>query len=262
METWGDKPKSQVDNSLIDDAIAAAIAAHKADPDAHLEVGESLQSHKASEVIDHLARSIVSDKLEDWIEINAIGNMSRDDFHWFTIFESLDGFSVNGSVSAYSNGVYFETTADNDNSCSLAKIVDYFFIPLTWSKNRRIRTMLFLDWITSQEIWLFTGTDIGAAEHIGFKILNGTLYGTVGNGDNESALNCGSISSDNHSFEVIFTAGVSCEFIVDGVSKGTITTNLPTGEAGAGNLCTIYIQTKTTAIRYMTVFGWDLWQAS
>jgi len=42
METWGDKPKSQVDNSLIDDAIAAAIADHESDPDSHLEVGESL----------------------------------------------------------------------------------------------------------------------------------------------------------------------------------------------------------------------------
>jgi hypothetical protein len=63
------------------------IATHEADPDAHLETGESLQSHKASEIIDHLARSIVRDKLE---------------FDRYTIdcdFQSIDSWSISGAVS-------------------------------------------------------------------------------------------------------------------------------------------------------------------
>ncbi|MFA7662625.1 MAG: hypothetical protein WCX88_01790 [Patescibacteria group bacterium] len=65
IDIWGDKPKSQVDPTTVDQEIAALIAAHEADENAHLEVGESLQSHKASEIIDHLAKSIVEDKLDD-----------------------------------------------------------------------------------------------------------------------------------------------------------------------------------------------------
>jgi hypothetical protein len=84
METWGDKPKSQVDNSLIDDAIAAAIADHESDPDSHLEVGESLQSHKASEIIDHVAGSIVADK------------SSAFQRNFQTVFESIDGWEKSG----------------------------------------------------------------------------------------------------------------------------------------------------------------------
>lgn len=65
IDTWGDKPKSQIDNSTVDEEIDAKIDDHLADPDAHLEAGQSLQSHKASEIIDHLAKSIVEDKIDD-----------------------------------------------------------------------------------------------------------------------------------------------------------------------------------------------------
>lgn len=62
---WGDKPKSAVDPSTVDQEIDLKIQDHLDDPDAHLEVGQSLQSHKASEIIDHLARSIVTDKIKE-----------------------------------------------------------------------------------------------------------------------------------------------------------------------------------------------------
>jgi hypothetical protein len=65
MDTWGMLPKSQINPSTVDEEIAALVAVHEADPDAHLEVGESLQSHKASEIIDHIAKSIVEDKIDD-----------------------------------------------------------------------------------------------------------------------------------------------------------------------------------------------------
>ena len=63
MDVWGDLPKSQVDPATIDDEIDTKIDTHLADPDAHLETGQSLQSHKASEIIDHVVGSVLSDKL-------------------------------------------------------------------------------------------------------------------------------------------------------------------------------------------------------
>lgn len=63
LPNWGMLEKSQVDDQTVDEAVAAAITAHLDDEAAHVGVGQSLQSHAASVIIDHLASSIVEDKL-------------------------------------------------------------------------------------------------------------------------------------------------------------------------------------------------------
>lgn len=60
---WAGLERSTVDPTTIDAAIAEAIVAHDDDPEAHLGPEQSLQSHRASEIIDHLAESVVNDKL-------------------------------------------------------------------------------------------------------------------------------------------------------------------------------------------------------
>lgn len=65
VETWGTMPKAQDDDETIDEAIVRLISAHNDASDSHLGAGGSLQSHAASEVIDHLADSIITDKLLD-----------------------------------------------------------------------------------------------------------------------------------------------------------------------------------------------------
>ncbi len=64
MDTWGSLPKTQDSNTTIDQEIDAKITAHLADADAHLDVGGSLQSHRASEIMDHLAESVLNDKIQ------------------------------------------------------------------------------------------------------------------------------------------------------------------------------------------------------
>lgn len=60
---WGNLNRALNDETLIDEAIQEAVAAHNDDPDAHLEADQSLQSHRAAEIIDHLAESVVNDKI-------------------------------------------------------------------------------------------------------------------------------------------------------------------------------------------------------
>jgi len=62
---WGMLQKAQDDSETIEQAIARLIAEHNTNEEAHLGVGQSLQSHKASEIIDHLAQSVVADKVKD-----------------------------------------------------------------------------------------------------------------------------------------------------------------------------------------------------
>lgn len=61
--TWGALLKSQVDNETIEQAIARLIEGHNNDAEAHIAELQSLFDHKNSEIIDHLAESIVTDKL-------------------------------------------------------------------------------------------------------------------------------------------------------------------------------------------------------
>lgn len=60
---WGTLNRALNDPTLIDEAIGQAVAAHNDDPDAHLGDEQSLQSHRAAEIIDHLAESVVNDKI-------------------------------------------------------------------------------------------------------------------------------------------------------------------------------------------------------
>ena len=63
--TWGNLLKSQISAEKIEEAILRMIQDHEDDPNAHLETGESLYSHKASEIIDHIVASIIADKIKD-----------------------------------------------------------------------------------------------------------------------------------------------------------------------------------------------------
>lgn len=65
VATWGLLAKSLVDNEKIEEAIARLILEHNEDETSHLGSGQSLQSHKASEIIDHLASSIIEDKIKN-----------------------------------------------------------------------------------------------------------------------------------------------------------------------------------------------------
>lgn len=60
---WGNLAKTNSDNTLIDEAIAAAMTSHNNDPESHMADGQALKSHRAAEIIDHVAESIVNDKI-------------------------------------------------------------------------------------------------------------------------------------------------------------------------------------------------------
>ncbi len=88
LPPWGTLPKASDDPTVIDAAIAAAISAHNDNPDSHLGAGQSLQSHRASEIIDHLASSVVADKFTD-----------RQMMFLFN-FETLDDWTVSAFLSS------------------------------------------------------------------------------------------------------------------------------------------------------------------
>lgn len=62
---WGALKKASTDETTIEERIAEMITDHDNDPSAHLGETGALQSHKASEIIDHAALSIITDKIAE-----------------------------------------------------------------------------------------------------------------------------------------------------------------------------------------------------
>lgn len=61
---WGNMAKDLNSNQTIPQAIAEAVTVHNDDPDAHIGPTRALESHRAAEIIDHRAESIVNDKIK------------------------------------------------------------------------------------------------------------------------------------------------------------------------------------------------------
>jgi hypothetical protein len=169
---WGNLPKSQVDDETVEGAIDRLVQAHDDDENAHIEVGQSLQSHKASEIIDHAARSIVTDKLY------------KDRFILDTHFAGIDGWQKTAGVACPMVGeVDIVTTAVNGNTQIFnTQNPDIDQDPVATDRHPYWLTSLKISQNTSQEIYLGQIID-NAGGGYGFKIVNGTIYTVWMDGD-------------------------------------------------------------------------------
>lgn len=68
---WEGLPKSQDDDQTIAEAIAAAMADHNADPDAHMGDSGSVQSHRSADVLDHPDLSVQASNIT--IDVHGVG---------------------------------------------------------------------------------------------------------------------------------------------------------------------------------------------
>lgn len=109
---WAGLERATNDPTTIDQAIAEGVAAHNDDPDAHLGPGQALESHRAAEIIDHLAESVVNDKIARQARryIAIVDPNSESDFD--TVQGAIDyAASVGGGDIYVTPGVH-ELTAD------------------------------------------------------------------------------------------------------------------------------------------------------
>ena len=194
------------------------------------------------------------------------GNLERKDIHWLTYFESKDGFEAvidnDGYVTVWGGHIKIGSGTISGNETYFRKYHDYGAVIMTWNKNRTIKTKVYFASNTNQTIWITSGED-GVGPHIGFKVLNDVLYGTVEDTIAESTLNCGNISAGTaYELKIVFETGSKATFYVDGVDKGNITTNLPSGIQSSGYLIWLSIKTGEAVAKEIRLSYWDFWQAS
>ena len=194
---WGQLHKAQDDEETIEEAIVRLIAVHEADSGAHTGSGESLETHKTQEVVDHPADSIVPDKF------------SQKENVLQTLFETLDPWSTQGTIG---NGlgvmqitVFGDGAADkysyNEDLGFTQDDTDYTILNNLWqvdfnySDNLNVADFIFGLGVTDS----FTPSNLCLC----FKIVNGVLSSGYGNDSTVSWVSHGAISeSERHTVRI------------------------------------------------------------
>jgi len=155
--------------------------------------------------------------------------------NWLPAGMVSNGISGSGSFEWFSDAVRNRTGTTSASYAQLKKIARGLSYAYSWDKKRLFGVYVYFGSYSAQNIHIVSGQcpTTGAANtnyHIGFKLINGTLYGTVADGTTESVLQIETLTAAAfRRLECVLTPGTECRFYVDGVDKGAITTNLPTG---------------------------------
>lgn len=244
---WGLLEKSQVDPQKIEEAITEKVGEHNADEAAHLAAGQSLQSHKASEIIDHIARSVVRDKL-------GFDRFSIDEH-----FSTIDAWSKSAGVVLDNIAQMSLTTTAVTNNRQQAYITpgDSQEDAASSQQNPNWETRVQFAYNTSQEIYIIQG-DLDAPAGWGFKVVNGTMYAVwIDNASAEQTFSLGAISL-NHFYRLRceLILGTSLKWYVDDELVHTETTFTLSNSMV---FMWYSIKTTTTASRIMYVqnLHWD-----
>jgi hypothetical protein len=231
--TWGMLQKSLTDSETIEEAIERIVQEHDDDANSHLDDGQSLKSHKASEIIDHLALSIVQDKIGDG-EIS-LQKLLADHRILITAMESLDGWSLFGN-NAQDFGCLRLYTNATTNAYAGGYVVPSYWVGIDWDKDffwqATIKTLA----VTNQEMYFgIGGTDyIGGYSSAGFYVDDGDLYcyHAVDSGGGYAYTTfqiTGITLTDWHTYRIIYDESEGeLSFYIDGILKKTFDSDLPT----------------------------------
>jgi len=160
---------------------------------------------------------------------------------WFNnnwLPEGMIASTVSGSgyIGWYTYYAWLRTGGTADSHAEVHKHVLGLSGAYNWERKRYFGVYVRFDTYSAQNIHIVTGAapNKGATNfwaHIGFKLINNKLYGTVGDYVAESTKLLETLSAAVwRRLECILDPTIpECRFFVDGVDKGAITTNLPTG---------------------------------
>lgn len=263
LPVWGNLEKSQIDNEKIEEAIARLIQVHDDDANAHLDAGQSLNSHKASEIIDHLVASIIADKIGD-MEVTD-HKMKFDKFIIKTNFESMDTWTKytfgSGDIEDYLGSERLKTGATINSIADIHNDAWLEGYGIDYTKNPRFMTVLLVTSDSDQESYVVAGSFDNQC--FGFFIREDAIFALHMKDYVEYKTDTGITVTTNqwYRLKAVYTSGLKIEFYIDDVLVATHTTNLPEDSADADAEITYFrYQTKTIEaankelhIRHLTI---------
>ena len=196
-------------------------------------------------------------------------SLRRKDFHWYTVFESIDGYFTSGTGTAIGvNSMQVGTGAVSGNTATISKI-STLFKGFTFNKKQSVtfNVKMGASFASGAHTAYFTrGASTG--EGFGFKIVDNVINGYSSHGGTETLVDladtsdyAGAGTGYSALYRVDFEPGVGCYFYIDNVLKGSSTTNLPTGTTTAYILLDVNITTNENVAKILDICYYDFWQA-
>jgi hypothetical protein len=232
MDNWGLLPKSQIDSTTIDAEIDAKIAAHEADPTAHMGVGESIDMHRKNDVIDHPANSVVADKYAPYLSGSLLFHEDgRGAPGWITVKTGADN-----EVTP----VMFGTFLHGENSTGTRADVAIPFAGYNTTYATEEAYLEFFAMFSSSEgldSWISLGYGdiytMGNGAGFRYKASNGHLYAFHKVGATFYDTDLGAPPADEfHKYKVVLKDG-NFNFYVDDSFVALHNSNMPTGSASS-----------------------------
>lgn len=192
-----------------------------------------------------------------------VSSLERSDFHWFTLFESIDGYAKGGTPAISADFVSLPTTNVSGNECTLQKTATYSNT-FTWAKRRKIKFGVLFNTNTNQQFEMMTGNGAYGVNnrHFGFRVINGALYAVSDDGTNQTETSVVSVISTASAYELEarFVPATSITYYVNGSLLATHSTNLPSGTTDANKLLDFVAHTTENAIKSFYITFYDFWQ--
>jgi hypothetical protein len=173
---------------------------------------------------------------------------SNASIYRYVLYGDPGVMSALGSSGAISQapGLLNITLAADTNWGYGVNAIGYPILSYAWDNNRKFKTRIYTNNGNSNSIiWVgvgIPGTGVASVNRqVGFKFLNGNLYGYCANGTNESMVLLVSSFGAPYdvSLEFVFTSGSRIDFFVNGNNMGNVTTNLPSGTTHANGIAFI-----------------------
>lgn len=219
---WGALAKAQDNNETIEEAIVRLITAHEADAGAHTGSGESLETHKTQDIVDHPAGSIVSDKIP-------AGQLSLEQYSYERYVTQIDieDLCINKySGSAFGGSLYGELQAsaviDDWETATVGGDEAYNLIG-DETKDPMFRFRLEPSITANFETYFGIGNFLEDSA-LGFKIVDGDVYGVWWDTDPvEHLIDLNFTLSGPHSYSLETLDGEFVKWYIDGVLMETLT---------------------------------------
>ncbi len=203
---------------------------------------------------------------------NVIANsLQRNDFHWFTLFESLDGYSKTfvgtGTITLGYQYWTAATSGTSGDNCALNKSLSNLG-SFTWTKNRKIKFMFYAAGDAGLACQIGTGAMPGSSRKIAFYLsgqsgANFDLAAQFSNGSSvtTAVLLAGAVYNNYYEVEARFFAGSRIEYYVSGVLTATYTNFIPSG-TDVSSWFLDFLLSTTGGVQQFGLYYYDFWQAN
>jgi len=227
-----------------------------------------------------LPADIIAGQIVKWTGIKFIGIdaptggipdlYSGKGLFFLDTYNTLDGYrqtkSVTGSILLTSTYVYISTGLTATGRADILKETGGITSKYSWEKGCNFLTRVNVAHGNDSGSLQFIGTgSYGDGERgFGFEFINTKIRGYSVNGGTQVYVDLitglGNAYSANYEFEAIYTPGSKIEFYLDGVKKGEITTQVPTGTGNRDFLLRHYVRSSENVEHNMYIYYSKFWQ--